>query len=291
MRRIRGSATLLESEPLAGTSWRHGRPSIRSDAAVRLLVSSSVVDVPAVIGFVRPVDPGSGQRALGSFASLPRGDPPARAGARPSRRLSRQRRPMRRRGPALLSPRGLVGVEPDSAGTRTLLRRHRGVALCRSGHVRARADVARGAAYARCRASPLAPPAAICWRAFAGCRTGSGFESETVRRIGHERCLHSRAARDDRADRGRVLSRPNGSRPPVVHAREPAPAEASAPAPPASSRAAATPRPAPAIVPRASSTDGRGPGRDRAGRARKLKPARRASLVSFVTRLVAWFPA
>ena len=106
------------------------------------LVESALVDVPSVIGFVRP--------AVIVPVSVLANLPPAQLEAILAHELAHIRRgdyfinllQSRGRSAALLSPRGLVGVEADSRRARALLRR-RGARVVRSRRVRARAGVAR----------------------------------------------------------------------------------------------------------------------------------------------------
>ena len=95
---------------------------------VRVL-ESALVDVPSVIGWLRPIV----LVPMSALAGLPPGTircrARPRAGARAPTRLSGESAPERGRDAALLSSGGVVDVAPDPARARTLLRRSRGVGV------------------------------------------------------------------------------------------------------------------------------------------------------------------
>ena len=113
--------------------------------AVRFLESTRV-DVPTVIGWLKPVVLLPASALAGLTPQPDRSDPRARARPHPPSRLPRQSAADRRRNAAVLSPGGVVGVAPDPRRARELLRRSRGEPLRRSGGLRRGAGGARGAA-------------------------------------------------------------------------------------------------------------------------------------------------
>ena len=123
----------------------HSRARLRVSRAVRV-VQSAAVQVPAVVGWLRPVDPAAGQRAHRPEPAAARRHPRARARARAAARLRREPAADGGRGPALLSPGLLVDLAPRARGARAVLRRHRGVALRRSRALRHGAGRSRSAA-------------------------------------------------------------------------------------------------------------------------------------------------
>ena len=110
---------------------------IRVSRPVRLLVSS-LVQAPAVVGWLRPVV----LVPVGALAGLPRrtdrSASASRTGAHPPPRLSGQHAAERRRGPAVLPSRGLVGIRPHPRRARAVLRRRGGIGQRRRPHVRPR---------------------------------------------------------------------------------------------------------------------------------------------------------
>ena len=115
-------------------------------ARVRLL-ESTLVDVPTVIGWIKPVVLLPASALAGSRAAAARGDPRARARAHPPSRLPRQPAADARRDAALLSPGRLVAVAPDSRRARELLRRSGRQPVRRSATpTRARSPISRSCA-------------------------------------------------------------------------------------------------------------------------------------------------
>ena len=133
----------------AGDRWEQIalRLSRRLHIARRVrLLESTIVDVPTVIGWIKPVILVPASALSGLTPAAARGDSCARARAHPPSRLPRQPLADSRRDVAVLSPRGLVAVAPDPRGTRELLRRSCGQPLRRSIYVRKGARRSRRAA-------------------------------------------------------------------------------------------------------------------------------------------------
>ena len=95
-------------------------------AAVAHVVESALVDVPTVVGWLRPVILLPVAALARSDAGAGRSDSRARARAHPPARLRGQPAADDRRNAAVLSPGGLVDVVAHPRRARTLLRRCRG---------------------------------------------------------------------------------------------------------------------------------------------------------------------
>ncbi len=134
------------------------------------LLESTAVDVPTVIGWLKPVVllPASALAALSPAAA--RGDPRARARAHPPSRLSGEPAADARRDAALLSPGGLVAVAPDPHRARELLRRSRRQPVRRSvAYASALADLESLRRDRRPRLHSPGETAARCSSACGGC--------------------------------------------------------------------------------------------------------------------------
>ncbi len=120
------------------------------------------VQVPAVVGWLRPVV----LVPVGALGGLPagacRGSAAARTGAHPAARLSGQHSAERRRSSAVLSPRGLVGVGAHSRRARTMLRRCGGIGQRRCAHVCARAGTSWNRRGPRISGPRLPPTVDLC---------------------------------------------------------------------------------------------------------------------------------
>ena len=86
------------------------------------VVESALVEVPTVVGWLRPAILAADRRACVADARPGRSDPRARARAHSPPRLRGQCPADARGNAAVLPPGGLVDLEADSRGTRALLR-------------------------------------------------------------------------------------------------------------------------------------------------------------------------
>ena len=209
--RTRGDAPAARR---AGSAWRRGSRAGCTSRAPITLLESTLVDVPTVIGFLKPVVLLPASALAGADAAADRSDPRARARAHPPARLPGEPAADARRDGALLSPGGLVALAPHPHRARELLRRSRRQPLRRSGRLRERAGRSRSAALASPRrriTSRWRRPAGRSCSASAGCSARPRRIPAAARRgsPAASRCCSSAASPSARTASAARRSRPS----------------------------------------------------------------------------------